>query len=159
MKQSSNIVILPVLIALLVHLWSSSSMAYGHSEGNMLLGLSCEALTGDSLPVALDGLEKQSIGNPAGPERPYVLLIGIETLRADHVGCIGYSRNTTPALDAIAKEGVVFSKAMATSSWTMPAVMSVLTSLYPAGKPGPATAISMMSMIPHRKSKCSRALP
>ena len=131
MKQSLNIVILPVLIALLVHLWSSSSMAYGHSEGDMSPRLSCETLTGDSLPVALDGHGKQSTSRPSGPKRPYVLLIGIETLRADHVGCIGYSRNTTPTLDAIAKEGVVFSKAMATASWTMPAVMSVLTSLYP----------------------------
>lgn len=131
MKQSSNIVILPILLALLVHLWSSSSVAYGHSEGDVSPRPSGQALTGDSLPVALDGHEKQSIGRPGGPKRPYVLLIGIETLRADHVGCIGYSRNTTPTLDAIAKEGVVFSKAMATASWTMPAVMSVLTSLYP----------------------------
>ncbi|MHC4312017.1 MAG: sulfatase [Planctomycetota bacterium] len=131
MKQSSNIVILPVLIVSLVHLWPGSSMAYGHSEGDMSPGLSCEALTGECLPGALDSHEKQSSGKPSGSERPYVLLIGIETLRADHVGCIGYSRNTTPALDAIAKEGVVFSKVMATSSWTMPTVMSVLTSLYP----------------------------
>jgi arylsulfatase A-like enzyme len=64
-------------------------------------------------------------------KRPNVLLIGIETLRADHVGCLGYSRNTTPTLDKLAKEGVVFSKAIATSSWTMPTVMSVFTSLYP----------------------------
>lgn len=57
MKQSSNIVILPVLIALLVHLWSSSSMAHGHSEGDMSPRLSCEALTGESLPGALDSHE------------------------------------------------------------------------------------------------------
>ncbi len=131
MKQSSNILILPVIIALLVHLWSSFSMAYVHSDGDVSSGLNYEALTGENLPGALDSHEKQSSGKSGGPERPYVLLIGIETLRADHVGCFGYSRNTTPALDAIAKEGVVFSKVMATSSWTMPAVMSVLTSLYP----------------------------
>lgn len=131
MKQSSNIVILPVLITLLVHLCSSSSMLYGYSESEVSPGLSCEALPGESLAGALDSHEKQSSDRPGGPERPYVLLIGIETLRADHVGYIGYSRNTTPTLDAVAKEGAFFSKVMATSSWTMPTVMSVLTSLYP----------------------------
>jgi len=64
------------------------------------------------------------------PNRPNVLLIGIETLRADHVGYLGYFRDTTPTLDKLAKEGVVF-RAVATSSWTIPAVMSVFTSLYP----------------------------
>ncbi|MHC4740161.1 MAG: sulfatase [Planctomycetota bacterium] len=64
--------------------------------------------------------------------RPNVLLIGIETLRADHVRHLGYFRNTTPALDNLAKEGVSFSNALATSSWTMPTVMSVFTSLYPS---------------------------
>ena len=63
--------------------------------------------------------------------QPNVLLIGIETLRADHVSCLGYSRHTTPTLDNLAKEGVAFSRAIATSSWTIPTVMSVLTSLYP----------------------------
>jgi arylsulfatase A-like enzyme len=62
---------------------------------------------------------------------PNVLLIGVESLRADHVGCLGYFRDTTPTLDRLATEGVVFNRAMATSSWTIPAVMSVMTSLYP----------------------------
>jgi arylsulfatase A-like enzyme len=60
-----------------------------------------------------------------------VLLIGVETLRADHLGCLGYHRNTTPALDRLASEGALFTKAFATSSWTMPTMVSVLTSLYP----------------------------
>ncbi len=131
MKQSSNIVILSVLTTLLVHLLSNSFMVYGHVEGDVSPGLSDETLPDDNLTIALDDLEKKSVDSLAGPDRPYVLLIGIETLRADHVGCIGYARNTTPVFDAIAREGVVFSKVMATSSWTMPTVMSVLTSLYP----------------------------
>lgn len=63
--------------------------------------------------------------------RPNILLIGIETLRADHVSCLGYHRQTIPTLDNLAKEGVLFSNVIATSSSTMPAVMSVFTSLYP----------------------------
>jgi len=131
MKWSSNIFIPSILLALLVHLWSSFSVAYGHSEGDASPRLFGQALTSNGFAAALDSHEKQSTGRPHGPKQPYVLLIGIETLRADHVGCIGYLRNTTPTLDAIAKEGVAFSRVMATASWTMPAVMSVLTSLYP----------------------------
>ena len=79
-----------------------------------------------------DGRESSlSAQETEGPSRPNVLLIGIETLRADHVGCLGYFRDTTPTLDKLAKEGVVFSRAVAASSWTIPAVMSVFTSFYP----------------------------
>lgn len=129
MKWSSNIFVPSILLALLVHLWSSFSVAYGHSEGDASPRLFGQALTSDGFTAALDSHEKQSTGGPR--KQPNVLLIGIETLRADHVGHLGYARNTTPALDTIAKEGVAFSKTMATANWTMPAVMSVLTSLYP----------------------------
>jgi arylsulfatase A-like enzyme len=64
-------------------------------------------------------------------ERPNVLLIGIETLRADHVGYFGYKRNTTPTLDRLAHEGVSCMRTLSTSGWTLPSVMSVMTSLYP----------------------------
>lgn len=64
-------------------------------------------------------------------KQPNVLLIGIETLRADHVGCLGYDRETTPTLDRLAQEGVLCARAMSTSAWTLPSVMSVMTSLNP----------------------------
>ena len=76
----------------------------------------------------------QDINDPNGGQkikRPNVLLIGIDTFRADHVSCLGYGRKTTPAIDRLAAEGVKFTSAFATSSWTTPTVMSVLTSLYP----------------------------
>ena len=66
-----------------------------------------------------------------GSQRPNVLLIGIETLRADHVGCLGYEKDTTPTLDRLAQEGVLCTRTMSTSGWTLPSVMSVMTSLYP----------------------------
>ncbi|MFC1677128.1 sulfatase [Planctomycetota bacterium] len=74
---------------------------------------------------------QQNQANTKYTQPKNVLLIGIETLRADHVSCLGYHRNTTPTLDKLARKGVVFSGAMATSSWTLPAVTSVFTSLYP----------------------------
>ncbi len=129
MMQSSNRVILSVLLVLLVHLWTSFSVVYGCSEDAISSETDGQSFTGDGFAFALDAHEEQSTSGLH--KRPNVLLIGIETLRADHVGHLGYSRNTTPALDTIAKEGVSFSKTMATANWTMPAVMSVLTSLYP----------------------------
>lgn len=64
-------------------------------------------------------------------KQPNLLLIGIDTLRADHVGCLGYKSDTTPTLDRLAREGVLCARTMSTSGWTLPGVMSVMTSLYP----------------------------
>ncbi len=64
-------------------------------------------------------------------KQPNVLLIGIETLRADHVGCLGYDRETIPTLDRLAHEGILCTRTLSTSGWTLPSVMSVMTSLYP----------------------------
>ncbi|MFQ5741147.1 MAG: sulfatase [Acidobacteriota bacterium] len=66
---------------------------------------------------------------PAGPS---ILLISIDTLRADHVGAYGYERNTTPHLDQLAARGALFELAIAQSNWTVPSVASLLTSLYPS---------------------------
>jgi len=61
-----------------------------------------------------------------------IILITISTLRADHVGCLGYKRDTTPNLDAFAEQNVLFRNAFATSGWMMPALGSILTSLNPS---------------------------
>jgi arylsulfatase A-like enzyme len=61
-----------------------------------------------------------------------VILYLVDTLRADHLGCYGYERDTSPALDALAADGVRFESCQATSSWTKPASASVLTGLLPS---------------------------
>lgn len=68
---------------------------------------------------------------PPEPPRPNLLLISLDTLRADHLGCYGYARDTTPSLDRRAAGGSLFEQAMSTSSWTVPAHASLLTGLYP----------------------------
>jgi len=68
---------------------------------------------------------------PPGPARNLVVIC-IDTLRADHVGVYGYSRETTPFIDSLAGGGTVFANAYAQSNWTVPATASLLTSLYPA---------------------------
>jgi len=60
-----------------------------------------------------------------------ILLIVIDALRPDHLGCYGYQRETSPELDKIAGEGVKFHKVLSQSSWTKPAVASLLTATYP----------------------------
>jgi len=64
--------------------------------------------------------------------RPNVVLISIDTLRPDHLGCYGYHRDTSPALDKLAAEGVRFSSAYSHSSWTLPSHMTMMTSLHPS---------------------------
>ena len=63
---------------------------------------------------------------------PNVLLIVVDTLRADHVSSYGYSRLTTPNLDRVAREGVLFDNAIAPCSWTLPSHASLLTGRYPS---------------------------
>ena len=65
-------------------------------------------------------------------ERPNIVFIMIDTLRADHVGCYGYRRPTTPHLDLLAKEGIRFDQMVSASSWTMPAVGTMFTGLHPS---------------------------
>jgi len=62
-----------------------------------------------------------------------LLLVIIDTLRPDHLGAYGYERPTAPHLDRFADSAVVFERAYATSSWTLPSVASLLTAEYPAG--------------------------
>ena len=63
--------------------------------------------------------------------RPNVIVYVIDTLRADHLGCYGYRRPTTPRIDAFAASAVRFTAAIAQSSWTLPATASILTGLVP----------------------------
>jgi len=65
-------------------------------------------------------------------ERPNLLLISLDTLRARSVGAYGYERDTTPFLDRFARRGTLFETAITTSVTTGPAHMSLFTGLYPA---------------------------
>ncbi len=60
-----------------------------------------------------------------------IVLIVIDTLRADHLGAYGYTRETSPTLDRMAREGVLFERVVTQGAWTPPAMGSLFTSLYP----------------------------
>jgi len=62
-----------------------------------------------------------------GDAKPDLVLVVIDTLRADHLSTYGYQRNTSPAIDALAAGGVVFEDATSQSSWTLPSMASMLS--------------------------------
>jgi len=72
-------------------------------------------------------------GSKTEPEagQPNLLLISVDTLRADRLGCYGYKRPTSPTIDRLAEEGVLFENAIATSPQTTPSHMSIITGFYP----------------------------
>jgi len=70
---------------------------------------------------------------PAAASRPNILLVTIDTLRADHVGCYGHAGAVTPALDGLAARGVRFATAVAHAPLTGPSHACMLTGLTPLG--------------------------
>jgi arylsulfatase A-like enzyme len=66
---------------------------------------------------------------PPADERANVLWISLDTLRADHLSCYGYERPSSPEIDRLASEGALFEQAWSTTSWTLPAHVSMLTGL------------------------------
>src|SRR5438045_9745873 len=69
-----------------------------------------------------------------------ILLILLDGCRADRLGCYGYTkRNTTPNIDALAKDGIVALNNYATSFCTMPSVISMMTGMYPSVHKATAT--------------------
>lgn len=92
--------------------------------GLVLLGSACA----DSAPALAPGIEMPL----AAREQPNLLLISIDTLRADYLGCYGYGRETSPALDALAAAGTRFDDMVAASPWTLPSHATLLSGLYPS---------------------------
>ncbi len=88
--------------------------------------------------AALAALAALSTGGCSPPEEPVapfegnVVVVLIDALRADRVGAYGYPLPTTPHIDALAAEGVVFDAALSHSTWTKPAIATLFTSLYPS---------------------------
>jgi arylsulfatase len=80
--------------------------------------------------VAGGPAEKPAVA-PSTAKGPNVVLIIADTLRADHLGVYGARDVSTPAVDSLAADGVVFEKAFAQSSWTRPSIATILTGLYP----------------------------
>ena len=63
---------------------------------------------------------------------PNVVILVVDTLRADHMSVYGYPRSTTPEVDEFSAGAVGFEQAMSVTSWTTPSISALLTSRYPA---------------------------
>ncbi|MEM7204021.1 MAG: sulfatase [Planctomycetota bacterium] len=74
--------------------------------------------------------ERSAQGEPAPASSPNVLLIVLDTVRADNLPTYGYPRATTPSIDRLARDGVVFDRAYATAPWTLPTHASLFTGRY-----------------------------
>lgn len=67
----------------------------------------------------------------SGHKKTNVILIVVDTLRADHMSCYGYDRHTTPNIDGFSKESLLFKNAFSAAPWTSPSIASLFTSFYP----------------------------
>lgn len=64
--------------------------------------------------------------------KPNFVIFLVDMLRPDHLGVYGYSKNTSPNLDRLAQEGIVFENAYSPAPWTLPSTVSLLTGLLPS---------------------------
>jgi arylsulfatase A-like enzyme len=99
-----------------------------------LLAEDVEASSGGTTQVAIGEADRVApIPAPSPSGRPPdVFIYLIDALRADHLGCYGYERNTSPHIDRFAAEAVLFERAHTPTTWTRPAVATMLTGLYPS---------------------------
>ncbi|MEQ8766599.1 MAG: sulfatase-like hydrolase/transferase [Planctomycetota bacterium] len=81
--------------------------------------------------IVLVALLSLTLGCSQEPDQPSVLLVTIDTLRADRLGCYGYEGADTPNLDALAERGVQFLSAMSQSQTTLPSHTTILTGALP----------------------------
>src|SRR5437899_9358687 len=90
-----------------------------------------------------------SSGGPTSkPTARNLLLITVDTLRADHVGAYGWSRARTPALDGLAKGGALFDRAYAAAPITLPSHAPLLTGRYPPGHGARDNGLHVSATVP-----------
>ncbi len=99
-----------------------------------MLGLGCGANSDGSATPNAPAEEVADRARKATPPK-HVLVIVADSLRADHLGCYGYDRNTSPCIDRLAAQGVLFEQAFSNSSLTSESVSSLFLSQYPAANP------------------------
>ncbi len=98
-------------------------------------GQDVSGLAADGLELGFGGvvLERSAprARSLARPDAPNIVYVVMDTQRADRLGCYGYRRPVSPNIDALARRGVLFEDAYATSSWTWPSTGSLLTGMLP----------------------------
>ncbi len=107
-------------------------------RARLLLGGASSVTAAMALLVAVAGAgagsprsQAAAVGKPAPAGAPNVLLVSIDSLRRDHLHCYGYRRETSPTIDGLARDGALFRTVVSPTSWTLPAHLTLLTSLPP----------------------------
>ena len=97
-------------------------------------GIDADCFDGDGVTTRVVELNEGDYGAlPDGaPQRPNLLLLTIDTLRPDHLGCHGYERRTSPVLDALCEESVDFTDVIAQSSRSIRSIPAMMTGVYPS---------------------------
>jgi len=101
--------------------WLKTTVSVRHIRLN---ALACAAL---AAALSLYAAVKPPAAAPSGPD---IILIYLDALRADHLGCYGYGRNTSPHIDSLARSGARFETVISQAPCTYPSVFSSLTSRY-----------------------------
>ncbi len=87
----------------------------------------------EGAPNGIFLLAHPTVVNPLPGTNPHrFILIGVDTLRADHLGCYGYERPTSPNIDKFAADAALFERCISTCPWTFPSFGSMLTGKYPS---------------------------
>jgi arylsulfatase A-like enzyme len=97
------------------------------------------------------------VASCAGPARPNILLVVIDTARADRFSTNGYARDTTPAIAALGRDGAVYLNAYATSPWTLPSHASMFTGLYPSSHGADSGRLKLDDQLPFLASRLKAA--
>ncbi len=120
----------PMLVGILIGIASLASIAFVSATApkrknslSLVTYLACAA------SLTFMAYAKAPPSNDKKNDLPDVLLVTIDTLRADHVGCYGYQSGSTPTLDAIASEGFLFEDAVSNAVVTGPSHMTILSGL------------------------------
>ena len=104
------------------------SRAIGQNPGSSQVAARPNRDAQGSRPVR----QPQASQQPKASQQANVIFYLIDTLRADHLGCYGYSRPTSPNIDRFAEQAILFENARAQAPWTRASVGSVLTGLWPS---------------------------
>lgn len=84
-----------------------------------------------TLLLGCGGPENPAESAPVIQGRPNILVVTIDTTRADHLGCYGYFRDTSPNIDALAEESLVYERCIVPMATTLPTHTSLFTGTYP----------------------------
>lgn len=104
-----------------------------------------------------DPLDGTNPGTSTIPAPRIIVLVSIDTLRADHLGLHGHERFTSPILDDFARQGFIFDDASSTAPWTLPSHASLLTGLFPDAHGVTSVATSLSEQIPTLASMLAHA--